>query len=835
MRETRPNATVTTLLDMFLKANPDRDRTEQEKAEIAKKYRPGEPVLVQESAVDGENDSEDEEEEEERRLLEAVREMSLRDVGVVQESPGRSRSTDNRTRADTERRARRRMQQQSARDAAPSGGTVGRGDPERRVEHQSSLRSLLSASDVETTTQEEIVRLIMDEGLLDGIDLASLDQAQEEELSDRLVQIFLSRHPSRSYLRRQSSERSQRRMTEQTQHRRVRSHSHVPSRSGSSSPMEAESSRHPPTSRPHLLDVPPTPGHQRRASDQDGRRRRASPTPVTQASTSETSLETTVRRSGEIAHRHARDSPTRSRATTSSSSASAIRRATEPHGRISDTWQNAGREREESAARQIVSSTTESPAPSTPVERSRNIESAPPSPRHPPAAARVEPRRHHARRHSAYYVEPFISCNRCGKSGIQYELHQRCLRCREGQYYLCLRCYRTGKGCLHWFGFGAQAMFNFEQKKQSSPTAMEPPHILSSQRYRRPPEGASKGIVDGKHITTDNPAGRLEQGTFCDICHSLSNDCLWQCDICNDGEWGYCQRCVNQGRSCTHPLVSVRRVVPAGSDVTSALDAQFVPFSTSCDLCRNAIPPAATRFHCPQCNDGDYDVCTNCYLKLVASGKIAKENGHNGWRRCLRGHRMIVVGFEDYGNFKRRVIVRDLVGGHTFRDDLLTRSNSGGLLPEHATVVGDWSWTEGSTRRRKTSRMRNVVAATTTTAAASAASSSGISSSSPSSTSGSPIVSSDDGHVASTSPASSTSAATSARRFLFPPDGGVGLVLQALWSYYPEEDVHDELGFPRGAEITEAENINDEWYWGYYAGSTGLFPGAYCRVIREVV
>lgn len=812
---------------MFLKANPDRDRTEEEKAEIAKKYRPGDPVLVHESAVESEDESDDEEE----RLLEAVREMSLRDVGVVREGSSRSRSAHNRARADAERRMRRRIQQSSVRDAARSGETVGRGDPARRIEHQSSLRSLLSASDVETTTQEEIVRMIMDEGLLDDIDLGSLDQAQEEELSDRLVQIFLSRHPSRSYLRRQSSERSQRR-TEHTQHRRVRSHSHVPSPSGSSSTAEAESSRHPAASRPHLLDVPPSPRHQRRASDEENRRRRTSPTPVAQASTSETALETTARRSVEMAHRRPRDSPTRSRATPSSSSASAIRRATEAHGRISDTWQNAGREREETPARQTISSTTDSSVPSTPVERSRNTESAPPSPRHPPAAVRSEARRHHARRHSAYYVEPSISCNRCGKTDIQYELHQRCSRCRDGHYYLCLRCYRTGKGCLHWFGFGTQAMLNFEQKTRSSSTSTEPPHVLSSQRYRRPPEGASKGVVDGKHITTDNPAGRLEQGTFCDICHNISNDCRWQCDICNDGEWGYCQRCVNQGRCCTHPLVSVRQVNPAGLDATNTPNTQFVPFSTSCDICRSAIPPAATRFHCPQCNDGDYDVCTNCYLKLVASGKISKENGHNGWRRCLRGHRMIVVGFEDYGDYKRRVIVRDLVGGHTFRDDLLTRSNSGGLSPEHGTV-GDWSWTEGSTRRRKASRIRNAVAATTTPSAAT--SSGGVSYSSPSLASGSPVVSSDDVHVGLASPASSSTSASAARRAHFPPDGGVGLVLQALWSYYPEEDVDDELGFPRGAEITEAENINDEWYWGYYAGSTGLFPGAYCRVIREVV
>jgi hypothetical protein len=56
-----------------------------------------------------------------------------------------------------------------------------------------------------------------------------------------------------------------------------------------------------------------------------------------------------------------------------------------------------------------------------------------------------------------------------------------------------------------------------------------------------------------------------------------------------------------------------------------------------------------------------------------------------------------------------------------------------------------------------------------------------------------------------------------------------------MWSWIPEEGVHDELMFPRGAEITEAENINDDWYWGCYAGMTGLFPGSHVTVVGEIV
>lgn len=65
----------------------------------------------------------------------------------------------------------------------------------------------------------------------------------------------------------------------------------------------------------------------------------------------------------------------------------------------------------------------------------------------------------------------------------------------------------------------------------------------------------------------------------------------------------------------------------------------------------------------------------------------------------------------------------------------------------------------------------------------------------------------------------------------FPPDGGVGLKLKAKWSYWPEEGVRDELGFPRHAEIREAEDINGDWYWGVYAGVTGLLPAGFVGVV----
>ncbi|KAL4990149.1 hypothetical protein BDW68DRAFT_175307 [Aspergillus falconensis] len=208
--------------------------------------------------------------------------------------------------------------------------------------------------------------------------------------------------------------------------------------------------------------------------------------------------------------------------------------------------------------------------------------------------------------------------------------------------------------------------------------------------------------------------------------------------------------------------------------------------------------------------------------ELSEPSKISKEDGLNGWRRCLKGHRMIVVGFEDYPEGHRRVIARNLVGGNALKDKYIpptssavqtVSSHSGMPTTESPTTIGDWSWKEGSERRKKASRVRSAWN---------------------NDRDRTPV--SEPGASSSLNPSqfqSPSTAATSSRRF--PPDGGVGLIVHAMWSWYPEEGVDDELMFPRGAEITEAENINDDWYWGCYAGMTGLFPGSHVSVVGEIV
>lgn len=179
----------------------------------------------------------------------------------------------------------------------------------------------------------------------------------------------------------------------------------------------------------------------------------------------------------------------------------------------------------------------------------------------------------------------------------------------------------------------------------------------------------------------------------------------------------------------------------------------------------------------------------------------------------------MIVGFKDHEDGQKRVVVKELVGGHALKDDwagaaaaaastATTGSPTTPPLSAGSQHSGSWSWQEGSettnssiSRRRKISRSRHLWTTL------------------PSETS-----------VAATTAMESGKSSTAIQ---FPPSGGIGLRLLARWTYCPGPDEKDEILFPRGAEITEAENINDDWFWGCYAGQKGLFPGGYTKVVSE--
>ncbi|KAK0644987.1 E3 ubiquitin/ISG15 ligase TRIM25 [Lasiodiplodia hormozganensis] len=170
VRATQPNATVTTLLDMFLHANPSRGKTDQEKDDMRKVYKPGDNVLPKLRRR-----RHDDSDEDDRRMLEEVRLLSLQEVGVSSSgsdtlSPPTESRRRNRSREREERRRR-------ARDASASRGAQQEVErnrdtsprPRRVIEHQASLRSLLSTSDFDSQEmEEEIMRQIREDGLLDA-------------------------------------------------------------------------------------------------------------------------------------------------------------------------------------------------------------------------------------------------------------------------------------------------------------------------------------------------------------------------------------------------------------------------------------------------------------------------------------------------------------------------------------------------------------------------------------------------------------------------------------------------------------------------------------------
>ncbi|KAJ5596521.1 hypothetical protein N7450_002979 [Penicillium hetheringtonii] len=823
VRGTRPNATVTTLLDMVLLAHPDQARSSEEKEEIAQRYKHGDSVFLP-ARVD--NESEDDEDE--RRVLDEVRELSLR------ESRAQARRETRRAHGEDGRSRRRREDEpehlrRSSRNSSDTERT-------RRIEHQSSLRSLLSLSSEAENMEEEIMRQIIEEGLLDDINLDNLGPSQEEELSERIADAYRRRHmhqprPRQGQRRRQSPDGSHH-SSSQT---RPRSQSARESNDISTTARDAND-RRPPISRPHLLDSStsrPTGGHRRRNSEQAGAQRSTSPIRVNQASTSDDTLRPAVRSSSDMTSERTRGG---SRARPRAQSSSRIRRATDSDNNISEVWMGGGRERVSSRnitsqsasdSPTSVSSPSIQPHPSTPTEFSIASFS---SPLVPPRTER-RPRSSRSSNPSppsAQYPEPAISCDSCGKVDIQYDLHKRCPTCKNGNYHLCLRCYRSGRGCPQWSGFEKSSKAAFERILASSNNRPEQVsdvgHLFVSQKYDKPRESAQVIINEDRRLTNDSPARRLQAGLFCDICSSSANECFWKCDQCNQGDWGFCNNCVNQGRCCTDPLIPIRRVSERSNSSSSSNSAEsftslsesfkILSFSTNCDICTYPIPASVTRYHCSQCNGGDYDVCSNCYLKLVVTSKISKDNGNNGWRLCLAGHRMIIVGFKDGEDGQRRVIVRDLVGGHALKEEHMNRSPvsspaSAGPIASPEIGSGHWSWKEGPERRKKASRLRGPTTSPTNSSTYSQTDNTNSNPGTPTSQYAPPL-----------------------RRF--PPDGGVGLIVLARWSCYPEDGIDDELSFPRGAHIKEVENINDDWYWGCYAGRTGLFPGPRVTIVGEI-
>ena len=850
VRSTQPNATVTTLLEIFLKANPGRGKSDEEKKADKEKYRPGDSVLPKLRRRGGPEDEGD------RRMLEEVQQLSLREVGISNGSnntlePPRERRRHERSREGSrESRRSRDDRRATSRNASPQRAVL----PPRAIEHQSSLRSLLSASDLGADeVDEDLVRHVLEELLAEGVDLNEIGTTQEEEITERIAEAVrrrqAERHSERQRERRERRERlardglmssSQTSLPQPLRSAPIRDEDtsrrrgHGRSESRTSTPQNG--TRHgPPISRPGLIDAANDGGrHHRRSSSQGSSRsaRRADRPPSLGVSTARQERTPTTTESALAPRRRQSDNQQNSTMDARQQFRRSIYEsmaAASPVSPLAAGFNMPTNDSPTSTLATVASPLHSSPT-STPAEQPTRIPSLrrttdPASARNrisltgtpplvspplvsPPSFLRstTDPNVSEARSRQAsasapsaptLYVEPHVACKSCGKDHIEYELHYNCQRCDDGDYSICLRCFRFGKGCRHWFGFGWAAWLRYERQTPPGgyPPNTEHPHVLTGHRYRRPLAHLTESAIPPHVLMSGhNPEQREEVGVFCDICKAFANACYWKCDYCNEGEWGYCNDCVNQGRHCTHPLLPVAHksqsdpsdspeasapstphhntdtlappdhdyeaTTPPLTPKTASLmrgpilftiaSMTFRPltFTTLCNVCRNPIPPSNTRYHCLKCNAGDYDVCMACYHKLVVSNRITKENGVNGWRKCFRGHRMVIVGFEDRDGGQLRIVVRDLVGGLAFKED-----------DEQAR-----SPTSRATQR-------------------------------------------------------------------YPPDGGTGLRLQARWGYWPEEGVRDELAFPKIAEIREAADVNGEWYWGVYCGMMGLFPASHIAAL----
>ncbi|KAI1529013.1 hypothetical protein PtrCC142_002931 [Pyrenophora tritici-repentis] len=718
VRTTQPNATVTTLLDIFLKSNPDRGKNDEEKRADRDKYKPGDNVLPKLRRRDERDDVD-------QRMLEEAQQLSLREAGIPSsggnhlETP-RERRRRERSR-DASRESRRNRDERRSASQNPPGTSPSRAViPPRAIEHQSSLRSLLSSSDLDADdVDEDLVRQVLEELVSEGVDLNQIGTAQEEEITERIAEA-----PLRSPLIRDDEA--------------ARRRGHGRSESGTSTPHSAVG---PPISRPGLIDAANRGGRaprQRSSSQGSSRsaRRAERPTPVSITSSQNNSGNERPSTSGNASSRRRQsDNQQRSRLDARQQFRNNVQLATASGPNSLGLGFNIPSSGSPTSSLATVGTSAVPPPTSrrvtdpTRVTLPRQHSNSTPPMLSPPAFPRstTDPSVHETRsRHSSasslsapvLYTEPQIACQRCGKSDIQYELHYNCSRCDDGEYNICVRCYRLAKGCKHWFGFGWTAWPRYEREAPEGgyPPNHEHPHILIGHRYRRPMTPLTESTTP-PHVlmSEDDPKQRVEAGAFCDMCKAFANACYWKCDYCNEGDWGYCNDCVNQGRHCTHPLVPVARktrttqsitdttpsapstprqdnhLAPPDHDTTATTppltpksaslmrgpgyftiaNTIFRPltFTTVCNICRYPIPPSNTRYHCLKCNAGDYDICTGCYHKPVVASRIAKEDGMNGWRKCLRGHRMYIVGFEDRDGAQRRKVVRDLVGGYALKEE----------------------------------------------------------------------------------------------------------------------------------------------------------------------
>ena len=881
VKDARHDARIATWLEMFLTAHPSRGRSTEEQEEMKALYKPGEdilPALTRNKRREHRHRREEDSTSSlERRMTDEARQRSLRDSEGTLPRPrehlsaprhsqrqDRSRSRDHQR--DQERAERRRRVEEAeaqvverAETTPPAVQQVPLAPPatsprhpsavearqrERGIAHQASLRSLVSSSEEgsfgtgDSMNEARIMQEILAEGLLDGIDVDQLTEAEQDALSERIAEAYRRRHPRRG-------QRTPPDSTEPTVV--VHPSTDVPASTEPTSPPRLRSrSRHrsmpdgshqendtslQPTSA--TLSPPPTNRtHRRRASD-ESRRRQSSPAHIPRSPVSRSVTDLSIPEPSPALEHLQRTT-------------GAHRSQTEPIQHtpsITEAWDSCGAEARETrhhvTARPVA--VDDAPtlttfqglaAPSIPLTTFEDMAHPKDDSSLPEVAAvrsQEVPTSQHNEIGQAPLQIPKLTCFRCSRSGIELDVHKHCDSCDVN---LCLPCYRNGRGCNHWFGFGNAALRNFNASgTDRSSKLLELPHVLVGRQYHK---SRSSPLPDAGHDTSTE--GQLQEGNFCDRCGTFANNCFWNCDYCNDGEWGFCNECVDTHHCCTHPLLPIafRPPVPFSPfspldqpptdyEVTSTnhtpdvsrpstshsdhspffLGTNYAPLTinASCDMCGSAISPSKSRYHCPSHisststhNLGGYDICSACYMNQVRSGRVKKDDGPSGWRKCPAGHRMITLKFDiDDQGHQRRVILEDLVGGWRCTEDDMNAWNEA----HHRSTSRQHQQETTSNTQAEQSHFRRSMAIVL-------------------------------GSMDYDKPD------TPQKQPRFPPSGGFGAQASALWSYIPGagDDSNYELMFPRNAELREIDDSNDDWWSGVYAGEVGWIYTPYVRKIE---
>ncbi|KAK0753127.1 hypothetical protein B0T18DRAFT_423744 [Schizothecium vesticola] len=470
VRDTKHDARVATLLDMFLSLNPDRAKSAADVAEMDARYKRGEKVMPRLKYLDR-SPEERRADEEERRLVGEVQRASLRE----------------------------------AMDAA------GR----RELEHQREI--------------EEFTRQIQEEGLLEGTDLDNIDLRSNDELRRRITEAYRRRFADiRERDRREGGRRS-----DGGRRSNASSQSRPRAQTGESRPTSRQDGGR---SRPHSVSdneergrYPPSASTSAHLEPGEQRRRRRTPSGGRSATVPTGSSQPEVRA---LAIRSQTDLATRPSAGILAEARSSSSPTTTATANGSSTASpNLPFNARAGLGLGIITTTQPAPDNGSDSDRSTHRHHRTPSSATTPGPLSVSPNHtptvSPSRPHRPLYQEPLITCRRCARPHLEYTLHFNCSTCASGDWNICLPCWRLRLGCLHWFGFGQTAWERFH-KQHPPPTSVPPPHFLTANRYL-PPTKATPGGADGRRtLTTEDPLGRLQSGTFCCGCEKWTNAGYWR-------------------------------------------------------------------------------------------------------------------------------------------------------------------------------------------------------------------------------------------------------------------------------------------------------------------